>query len=44
MSEPRDHYPQTDPTPRFPWEHVLFTALAVLALVGLIVLIRKGGG
>ena len=44
MSESRDHFPQTDPTPRFPWEHVLFTALAVLALVGLIVLIRKGGG
>jgi hypothetical protein len=44
MSEPRDHYPQTDPTPQFPWKHVLFTALAVLALVGIIILIRKGGG
>ena len=44
MSEPRDNHPQTAPSPRFPWEHVLFTALAVLALVGLIILIRKGGG
>ena len=43
MSEPRDNHPQTAPTPRFPWKHVLFTALAVLAIVGLIILIRKGG-
>jgi hypothetical protein len=44
MSEPIHNYPQTTPSPRFPWEHVLFTALAVLAIVGLIILIRKGGG
>jgi hypothetical protein len=44
MNEPRDNQPQPPPTPRFPWKHVLFTALAVLALVGVIVLIRKGGG
>ena len=44
MSEPRDHHFQTPPTPGFPWKHVLLTALAVLGLVGLIVLIRKGGG
>jgi hypothetical protein len=44
MNEPKDNQPQTAPTPRFPWMHVLFTALAVLTLVGLIILIRKGGG
>src|SRR4029077_258252 len=44
MNEARDNQPQTDPTPRFPWKHVLFTALAVLALVGIIILLRKGGG
>ena len=44
MSEPTNNYPQTTPTPRFPWMHVVFTALAVLAVVGLIILIRKGGG
>lgn len=44
MNEPRDNHFPTDPTPRFPWKHVLLTALAVLGLVGLIVLIRKGGG
>ena len=44
MSEPRDHHLQTTPPPGFPWKHVLFTALAVLAIVGLIILIRKGGG
>ena len=43
MSE-STNYPQTAPTPHFPWWHVLFTALAVLALVGVIILIRKGGG
>jgi hypothetical protein len=44
MNEPRDNHPQTDPTPRFPWKYVLLTVLAVLAVVGVIVLIRKGGG
>ncbi len=44
MNEPKDHQPQTAPTPPFPWTHVLITALAVLAVVGLIILIRKGGG
>ena len=43
MSEPRDNHPRTAPSPRFPWKHVLFTALAVLAIVGVIILIRKGG-
>ena len=43
MSEHRNHH-QTGPIPGFPWQHVLFTALAVLAVVGLIILIRKGGG
>lgn len=43
MSE-STNYPQTAPLPRFPWRHVLFTALAVLAVVGVIILIRKGGG
>ena len=38
------NYPQTAPTPHFPWGHVLVTALAVLAVVGVIILIRKGGG
>ena len=41
--EPTDHQPSIVPTPRFPWKHVLLTALAVLAVVGLIILIRKGG-
>lgn len=44
MSESINNYPQTAQSRRFPWEHVLFTALAVLAVVGLIILIRKGGG
>ena len=44
MSEPRDHHFQATPPPGFPWKHVLLTALAVLALVGVIILIRKGGG
>src|SRR5437763_5255902 len=44
MSEARDNRPQTAPTRPFPWKHVLITALAVLAMVGLIILIRKGGG
>jgi len=44
MNEPRDNQPQAAPAPRFPWMHVLITALAVLAVVGLIILIRKGGG
>lgn len=44
MNEPGDKQPQPAPTPPFPWMHVLFTALAVLAVVGLIILIRKGGG
>lgn len=43
MSESRDNHPRTASTPPFPWKHVLFTALAVLAVVGLIILIRKGG-
>ena len=44
MSEPRNNYPFTAPTPGFPWKPVLLTAFAVLALVGIILLIRKGGG
>ena len=44
MNEPRDHQLQPAPTPPFPWKHVLVTALAVLAVVGFIILIRKGGG
>ena len=44
IDEPTDHQPSIVPPPRFPWKHVLLTALAVLAVVGLIVLIRKGGG
>ena len=44
MSEQRDRHFQTTPPPGFPWKHVLFTALAVLAVVGVIILIRKGGG
>ena len=44
MSEQRDRHFQTTPPPDFPWKHVLFTALAVLAVVGVIILIRKGGG
>lgn len=44
MNEPRDNHARPTPTPRFPWKQVLFTALAVLAVVGLIILIRKGGG
>ena len=44
MNESRDNHTPTIPSPRFPWKHVLLTALTVLALVGLIVLIRKGGG
>ena len=44
MNESRDNLTMTVPAPRFPWKHVLLTALAVLAVVGLIVLIRKGGG
>jgi hypothetical protein len=40
--EPTNHLP-TNPAPFFPWKHVLITALAVLAVVGLIILIRKGG-
>ena len=44
MNESRDNHTPTVPPPRFPWKHVLLTALAVLAVVGLIVLIRKGGG
>ena len=44
MNEPRDNQPQAAPAPRFPWAHVLITALAVLGLVALFVLIRKGGG
>ena len=45
MSESTHNDPQSAPTPHFPWEHVLYTALAVLALVGIIILlIRKGGG
>lgn len=44
MSESTNNYPQATPTPPFPWEHVLYTALAVLALVGIIILVRKGGG
>ena len=44
MSEPTDHHFQTTPSPSFPWKHVLITALTVLAVVGLIMLIRKGGG
>ena len=43
MNEAKDNLTPTVPTPRFPWKHVLVTALAVLAVVGLIVLIRKGG-
>ena len=42
--EPTDNHSSTAPAPRFPWKHVLLTALAVLAVVGLIILIRKGGG
>ena len=42
--EPTDHHPSIVPTPRFPWKHVLLTALAVLAVVGLVILIRKGEG
>ena len=44
MNEPRNNYPFTAPTPGFPWKPVLLTAFAVLALVGIILLIRKGGG
>ena len=44
MSESTHNDPRSAPTPHFPWEHVLYTALAVLALVGIILLIRKGGG
>ena len=44
IDEPTDHRPSIVPPPRYPWKHVLLTALAVLAVVGLIVLIRKGGG
>ena len=44
MSEPRNNYPFTAPTPDFPWKALLFTAFAVLALVGVILLIRRGGG
>jgi hypothetical protein len=44
MNQLRDNHLPTDPTPRFPWNHVVLTALIVLALVGLIVLIRRGGG
>ena len=44
MSEPRDYHFQATPSPGFPWKHVLITALTVLAVVGLIMLIRKGGG
>ena len=43
MHEPNDNHAPTDPAPHFPWKHVLLTALAVLAVVGLIILIRKGG-